>query len=287
MEKDQKLLLKMQVDEITSCVFYRRLATIVKDPHNRTIIQGIADDEVRHYHLLRRYTGQSPRHSRVVVAWYLLMARLLGLTFAIRLMERGEVVAQNDYRKIYGNEDFELIAADEVRHETELVGMINEQKLHYMGSVVLGLNDALVELTGALAGFTLALQNPGLIALTGTITGIAAALSMASSEYLSTKSEGDSGRSAGLAAFYTGIAYLFTVVILILPFLLLHNVFLSLGATLVMAMLIIAAFNYYYSVARNENFWHRFREMALLSFGVASFSFFIGFLLKKFSGIDV
>ena len=36
-------------------------------------------------------------------------------------------------------------------------------------------------------GFTLALSDSKLIALTGSITGIAAALSMASSEYLSTK----------------------------------------------------------------------------------------------------
>ena len=59
----------------------------------------------------------------------------------------------------------------------------------YTGSIVLGLNDALVELTGALAGLTLALQDTKLIALTGSITGIAAALSMGASEYLSTKSE--------------------------------------------------------------------------------------------------
>lgn len=62
-------------------------------------------------------------------------------------------------------------------------------RLSYMSSVVLGLNDALVEFTGALAGFTLALNEPRLVALTGSITGVAAALSMAASEYLSTKSD--------------------------------------------------------------------------------------------------
>ena len=51
-------------------------------------------------------------------------------------------------------------------------------RLEYMGSVVLGLNDALVEFTGALAGFTLALSDSRLTALTGSITGIAAALSI-------------------------------------------------------------------------------------------------------------
>jgi hypothetical protein len=79
MDKDQDLLLGMQVDEITSCVFYRRLAALEKDPHNQAILQAIADDEVKHYHLLRRYTGKAPGHSRRMVFWYVLMARLLGL----------------------------------------------------------------------------------------------------------------------------------------------------------------------------------------------------------------
>ena len=49
-------------------------------------------------------------------------------------------------------------------------------------------------------------------------TGIAATLSMASSEYLSSKSEGrpDALKSAS----YTGVAYLVTVALLILPYLL-------------------------------------------------------------------
>ena len=40
--------------------------------------------------------------------------------------------------------------------------------------MVLDLNDALVELTGALAGRTLALENTKLISLTSLITGVAA-----------------------------------------------------------------------------------------------------------------
>ena len=45
--------------------------------------------------------------------------------------------------------------------------MLDEERLRYIGSVVLGLNDALIELTGALAGLTLALQNTQLNLLLG------------------------------------------------------------------------------------------------------------------------
>lgn len=98
-------------------------------------------------------------------------------------------------------------------------------------------------LTGALAGLTLALQSTPLVAMTGAITGIAAALSMAASEYLSTKAEGD-GRDPLRASLYTGVAYIFTVLALILPYLVLRNPYLCLAATLAVAVLIIAFFIY-------------------------------------------
>ena len=119
------------------------------------------------------------------------------------------------------------MANEEEVHEQKLIGLINEERLEYMGSVVLGLNDALVEFTGALAGFTLALSDSRLIALTGSITGIAAALSMASSEYLSTKSEGGETKHPIKAAIYTGIAYIITVVALVAPFILIENVLIA------------------------------------------------------------
>jgi VIT1/CCC1 family predicted Fe2+/Mn2+ transporter len=152
--------------------------------------------------------------------------------------------------------------------------------------VVLGLNDALVELTGALAGFTFALQNTKLIALTGSIMGFAAALSMAASEYLSTKAE-ETEKSPLKASAYTGAAYIVTVVALILPYLLLPNLFACLGCSLAIAIAVIAAFNYYISVAKDQRFSARFFEMAGLSLVVAALSFGIGFLMRTFLGIEI
>ena len=83
------------------------------------------------------------------------------------------------------------------------------------------------------------------------------------------------------------MVYLLTVLLLILPYLLLTNYYLCLACTLVEAVLIIALFNYYISVAKDEPFAKRFLEMAGLSLGVAAFSFLIGFLLRIFLGVDV
>ena len=164
--------------------------------------------------------------------------------------------------------------------------MIEEKKLEYVGSIVLGLNDALVELTGTLAGLTFALQNTRLIAIAGLITGIAASFSMAASQYLSTKAD-NNGSNAIASSFYTGLAYIFTVVILILPYFLFTNYFICLGLTLTLAVLVILFFNYYISVAKDLNFSKRFWEMFIISMGVAAFTFGIGYLVRIFLGIDI
>lgn len=283
----KKALLGFQQNEITESLVYTRLAAIEKDPSNREVLLRIASEEKGHYAVLKKYTGQDASPDKWKVFKYYWLARILGITFAIKLMEGEEESAQNDYAAYRDYPELQQIARDEEEHEAELIKLINEERLEYMGSVVLGLNDALVEFTGALAGFTLALSDSKLIALTGSITGIAAALSMASSEYLSTKSEGEEGKHAIKASVYTGIAYIFTVIALVSPFIFISNVLIALGVMLATALLIIALFNYYYSVARSESFRKRFTEMAVLSFSVAALSFLIGFALKKFTGIDV
>ena len=255
--------IRFQRNEKTESIVYERLASIEKDESNRKVLRLISAEEKAHYATLKKYTETDVAPDKLRIAKYYWLARILGITFAIKLMESSEEV-----------------------HEQKLIGLINEERLEYMGSVVLGLNDALVEFTGALAGFTLALSDSRLIALTGSITGIAAALSMASSEYLSTKSEGGETKHPIKAAIYTGIAYIITVVALVAPFILIENVLIALGVMLAMALVIIALFNYYYSVARGESFRKRFTEMAVLSFSVAGISFLIGYALKTFTGID-
>jgi VIT1/CCC1 family predicted Fe2+/Mn2+ transporter len=290
MEIDQELrdqLLVYQRNEITEHHIYKRLAETIRSSENRRILAKIADDELRHYHAWKAHTQQEVEPNRFQVWKYCWISRVFGFTFGIKLMERGEKSAQENYEELYGAvPEAETIAREENEHEEALLALLDEERLRYVGSIVLGLNDALVELTGALAGLTLALQDTKLIALTGSITGVAAALSMGASEYLSTKSE-EVDRSPMKAAIYTGSTYIVTVILLILPYLLLENYFICLASSLAAAVVIIALFNYYISVARDVPFRRRFLEMTGLSFGVASLSFLIGFVIRTFMGIEV
>lgn len=286
-EEDVKEFIRFQRNEITECLVYEKLASIEKNEANRKTLLLISKEEKAHYEILKKYTRTDVTPNRKRIFGFYLLARILGITFAIKLMESGEGNAHKSYEHYKDHPEMMKLSKEEEVHEAKLIGLINEERLEYMGSIVLGLNDALVEFTGALAGFTLALSDSKLIALTGSITGIAAALSMASSEYLSTKSEGGDNKHPVKAAVYTGIAYIITVISLVTPFILIDHVIVALGVMLAMALIIIALFNYYYSVARGESFRKRFTEMAVLSFSVATVSFLIGFALKKFTGIEV
>ncbi len=269
-----------QKNEITEHHIYSRLAKVVAGEANRKILKGIAQDEFRHYGIWKKYSGSDIQPDMWQVWKYYFIARVLGVTFGIKLMENGEEGAQAAYRAVSGVvPEAAAIEKEENGHEKELINMIDEEKLQYVGSMVLGLNDALVELTGALAGFTFALANPRLVATAGFITGIAASFSMAASEYLSTKSEGQ-GKNPVKASIYTGVAYILTVLVLITPFLLLQNLYLSLGLTLASAIIIIWIFTFYISVAKDLPFKKRFLEMACISLGVAGLSFLVGLLVR-------
>ena len=287
-EKNMSLIKKMQQSELTESYIYEKISKFAKGEENRQTLQRLSQEERAHYEIWKRYTGLEMKPEKGKVFWYSLMARILGFTFAVKLMENGEEAAQDEYRSLAEEVPESLtIREQEMEHETALLAMLDEERLQYVGSMVLGLNDALVELTGSLAGFTFAMQNTRLIALSGLIIGISATFSMASSEFLAARSEGR--EDALKSCSYTGIAYLVTVVALIAPYLIFPNsqFILALICMLVIVVLIIAGFTYYTSVAQEQPFKSRFLEMALISIGVAVVSFFVGIAAKAFLGVDI
>ncbi len=286
-EDIRKKVIFFQQTEITEYHIYKRLAKRIKSAENAKVLDQIAEDELRHYKGWKEYSKEEVQPRWFFVWFYYLVSMVFGFTFGVKLMEMGEEAAQKNYAAVtpYIPEAVQY-QNEEDAHEKQLIEMLDEERLQYAGSVVLGLNDALVELTGALAGLTLALQNVKLIALSGLITGIAASLSMAASEYLSTRSE-ETNKHPVRAAIYTGIAYITTVTLLVLPYLIFENYYLDLAIALTTAVLIIAVFNYYISVAKGESFRARFLEMAGLSLSVAAFSFIIGYFIRQWLGIEI
>ena len=283
-----RALLVSQRDEMTGAAIYAYMAKREKNEHNKELLSRMAREEQEHMKVWQRYTGREVKADRFKICWFCLVSVLLGYTFVLKLIQKDEENAIARYGKILEElPEAVAIQTEEQRHEDDLIGMLDEERLQYIGSMVLGLNDALVELTGTLAGLTFALMNTRLIALSGIITGAAATLSMAASNYLAQRA--DNNPKALTSSAFTGIAYLVTVMLLVLPYLLLpiSKYVLALGLMIAVVVLVILMFNYYIAVAKSEPFFKRFAEMAFISLTVAVIAFLIGLLAKSLLGVDI
>jgi VIT1/CCC1 family predicted Fe2+/Mn2+ transporter len=117
---------------------------------------------------------------------------------------------------------------------------------------------------------------------------------MAASEFLATKEE-DSNRSPSKAALFTGMSYIITVFMLVIPYLMLGNdsqiIFglaphiQALVITFIIGILIIALFNFYVSVAQDNSFNRKFIEMIFILSIVTIISFLIGWILRESFGL--
>jgi VIT1/CCC1 family predicted Fe2+/Mn2+ transporter len=279
----RKAALEAQRAEMTEYHIYMALAKRSTIPSNRKLLERIAKDELRHYKYWREQTKVDVRPSRHEILLYLFFARTFGVTFTLQLREAGEKSAQEKYAKLRDVPGVRALISDEEGHEQMLITMLKDERLEYAGAVVLGLNDALVELTGVLAGLTLALRDGRLVAIAGLVTGVAAAMSMAASGYLQAKEDGH--RSPLKSAAYTGGTYILVVMMLIAPYFILSSLYSSLLVTLSIALIIIAVYTFYITTAKKISFWRRFGEMAAISLGVAAVSFMFGWLLRTYVGL--
>ncbi len=293
MDYDQEAIIQ-QKNEITEYYIYSKLAELSKinsknssNKNNYKILNKIAKDELDHYRIWMGITKRDVKPNKFKIFYYLLFAKIFGLFFSLKLLEKGEKNAQDFYNEI--SKKYPLVKKiedDELKHELELVRMLNDGRINYAGAIVLGLNDALVELTGTLAGLTFAFSNSSIIAITGLIMGIAASFSMAASGYLSSK-EKENEFNPLIAALYTGIAYIITVIILVSPYFIFSNVYFALFFMLISTILIIGLYTYYISIAKELSFKKRFFEMVIISLGVALISFIIGHYINSIIGVDL
>ncbi len=271
-------ILQVQQNEITDYHIYHKLASRIRDPHNRQVLEQIGRDELGHYNLWKQYSQQDVSPKRLRIWFFYLLARTFGLNFAIKLMEQGEEMAQVTYGGLAGSLPAAAqVRSDESGHEVKLMEMIDEDRFKYVGAVIRGLNESVVEITAIIAGLSLVLADNGLIALAGIITGSAMSLSLGATEYLATEAEEGHLRPFK-AALYTGFAAAITVTLLISPYLALQETYTALGVMIGIGLLIMLFFNYYVAVARNISFWKRFGKMGLIAAAIASFTFLIGWL---------
>ena len=95
--KARSIVKKMQQSELTESVIYEKIARFAKGEENQQTLRRLSQEEKSHYEIWKKHTGIEMKPEGFKVFWYSLMARLLGFTFAVKLMERGEEGAQAEY----------------------------------------------------------------------------------------------------------------------------------------------------------------------------------------------
>ncbi len=285
-------------EELFAYRLYKALADRFPEGDNRRTLAELAAQEHSHVHFWLGICGDSEDHvhpSRVKHSLLVLASRLLGPAFTIRWLERGEDKAIATYRELLETDGglsaeergaVEEMLREEEQHEQFLAKGVEDDRRLYLGAAVLGLNDALVELTGGLTGLVSSIADPRLIGFASLVVGIAASMSMAASNFLSVEIGEKSELKPGKSAAYTGIAYILVVIGLVLPFFLFPNRHAALAVSWGVAVLIIAAFSFYSAVMQGRSFVRRFGVMLGLGLGVAVISFLIGRALGALIGIE-
>ena len=190
----------------------------------------------------------------------------------MRYLERHESVVIKQYKSvadIIPEEDratFKEIIAEEEQHEKAFRERVQSVAVNYISFVVLGLADALVEITGIHAGSLGIYYSTEIAGLAGIIAGGAASLAMASAAFAQAK-QGFQG-SARLSAVYTGISYFITAVVLAMPYFLTKIMLNALSTSLFFAVVILALATYYSSVISFKPFTRDFVEILAIMFGV-------------------
>jgi vacuolar iron transporter family protein len=279
-------------DEYADRSVYLALSHREKNPAFKKALEDIANGEESHYEFWKSYAPDvkvSPKKLRMYVI--LLLRIILGLTFILKLMERHEGKLHERYRRIAESippgdkARFQAMMASEEGQENVLIGEIQENRVKYMSFIVLGLADAVVEISGIHAGSLGIYGRTELAGLAGIIAGMAASIAMASAAYAQAK-QGFQG-SAKWSAVYTGVSYMITAVFLATPYFLTRNMAGALGVSLVIGVILVAAMTFYDTVISARPFKRQFGEIAGIILAASLALFLVGTLVGQYLGIRI
>ncbi len=282
----EKLAAKSARDEHTDGAVYQMLSRHEKNPAFKKALESLASGEQSHYEFWKQYTRETQfKINRLKVYLTLLFRVALGLTFTMKFLERHEDAVHQRYRSMLENipasdkARFEAMLEEEEHQEAFIMGEIHEGRVKYMSFIVLGLADAVVEISGIHAGSLGIYNRTELAGLAGVIAGMAASIAMASAAYAQAK-QGFEG-SAKWSAIYTGVSYMFTAIFLALPYFLTGSMFMALGFSLFVGVVLVAMMTYYDTVISARKFRRQFAEIAGIIFAASLILFIAGTLIRE------
>jgi vacuolar iron transporter family protein len=287
-----KLAADSAQDEYADRSVYTALGRREKNPVFKKALQDIGNGEQSHYEFWKTFAPDVEVSAKRLRMYVIVLIRLiLGLTFTLKMLERHEGKLHERYRKLAeyipatDMARFQAMMDSEEKQEDLLIGEIQENRVKYMSFIVLGLADAVVEISGIHAGSLGIYGQTELAGLAGIIAGLAASIAMASAAYAQAK-QGFQG-SAKWSAIYTGVSYMITAVLLATPYFLTKNMGGALATSLVIGVILVAAMTFYDTVISARPFKRQFGEIAGIILAASLALFIVGTLVGQFLGIRI
>lgn len=285
--------MKCASDELFDHVLYLKMASSERNPMNRKLFSELARQEYEHYLFWSKFTGPLKLSLRdnVKIKFLLAASRILGKIFIVKYLESKERATSEIYRRLINDSRFteedkgtlKKIVEDEEAHEKEFLNQVDEYAVRYLGSMALGISDAMIEMSGVLAGFLGFTESSAQTGIAGLIVGVSASMSMAAASFLQAKHE--KGKKPGSAALTTGIFYLSTVGLLTLPFFTGLPMLTALTFSILLTLVVLAAFTFYSSTILGGKFAREYMENLLVIILVVVAGFVFGDVVKKLTGV--
>ena len=285
-------------DEYGDYAIYKHLADSHKNkerPRRKKlaeVFERLSETEYKHYEFWRKYSPNTEtKVSKLKLYGIIILEAILGATFAIKFLERHEKSSLKQYRTIEqyipkdDKQQFDQMVKEEQEQEVNLAAQVQGSFIKYMSFIVLGLADAIVEVSGIHAGSLGVYSSTELTGLAGIIAGAAASMAMASAAYAQAK-QGFQG-SARVSAIATGASYFVNAVFLATPYFLTKNAIEAMSISLVIATLVLVVISYYNSIISGAHFVRDFLELAGIMYGATVVLYLFGELMRAYLGIRV
>src|SRR5437016_13112921 len=281
-----KLAAKSARDEHTDGAVYQMLSRHEKNQSFKKALEDLARGEQSHYEFWKAYTPDIAVKVNMLKVYFTLLLRVtLGLTFIMKFLERHEDALHERYRQMVKSippadkARFEAMMEEEEHQESYLMGEVKEGRVKYMSFIVLGLADAVVEISGIHAGSLGIFDRTELAGVAGIVAGMSASIAMASAAYAQAK-QGFEG-SAKWSAIYTGVSYMLTAILLALPYFLTASMVEALGTSLVVGVILVAMMTYYDTVISNREFKRQFGEIAGIILAASLALYIVGYVIRQ------
>lgn len=273
-----------QKDEVTEYHIYKALARMAKDQGNKGVLNDIAGEELEHYRFWMKYSDEvDPLWWKV--SMYLMLSRVLGIVFSLKLLERAESKASKRYLALSQViPEVRKIAEEESSHEKKLLNMINDRRAKGFGTWIISINLVIISTIAASIGWLTFTGNPVQAGYVGAIAAASVALADFTNMLL-LKSLGKLRReqvSKALARLGGGII---SAGLIVLPLLLINLPVGGAGVAMVVALLILAGLNFYHVVISDHPWRQKLLRVLLALVVTVTLTAGLGFILSMAGGL--